>query len=557
MTDLSVGKTLFAYTGAAVEYTVPASGVTEVRIKLWGAGGSGGAYSAAGSVRGGSGGYVTAVFSVAPGDVLKIEVGQGGQGGVRPTFGGLGGWPDGGYGALGDTCPGGGGGSTRFYINGVLKGVAGAGGGAGGYTSGGNAGNGGGLAGSNADGTGGTGGTQSAGGADSNDTGNTVKQGGYLQGGNGGTSRTVSSADDGGGGGGGYYGGGGGGGDGRSGGGGSSYIAAGATAAKMLSGTLGFPSATSDPDYVNGVGVGSVNQVTTALPGGDGYAVINTDTVADVLPSATFAVPHYQQWEVQIPAYGPTAGSFASRLTTWRPANTAASNVPASSATGSWAQATNLGDGDDFQDTAAWTSGASAGVSQYLYASNFLFDVPPEATIVGVEAFLKNAATAHAGISVETMRLSLAASAATLSTANRASAGAFSPEEERTYGGASDLWGESTSTLTPAIVNSAGFGVVFRLQSTGSGQVNSFRRIGLRVTYTIELDGPVLVTQEYAEVVSVAQFAPVRVTQEYAEVMYTATLPVVVTTVYAEVLRSISSTAIVIKPRRVSVSSGD
>lgn len=270
----------FPYLGAEQTYTVP-SGASRVVVDLWGGAGGNGNYST-GSWSG-AGGYLRGTFAVAPGDVLKVEVGGGGQGAMRNANGGLGGWPDGGPGGRGNAGSGGGGGSTRFYINGALMAVAGGGGGSGGYGTAGQAGAGGGLAGQAATGTGGTAGSQSAGGVDSSDTTNAYKTGlsivafpGVQRTGGWGAgtgTNVVSTSDDGGGGGGGYWGGGGGGGDARSGGGGSSWVHPLAIGRRNLAGNRQTPARPVDGFPLLATGVNSAANG-PAVAGGDGYAIL-------------------------------------------------------------------------------------------------------------------------------------------------------------------------------------------------------------------------------------------------------------------------------------------
>jgi hypothetical protein len=92
-----------------------------------------------------------------------------------------------------------------------------------------------------------------------------------------------------------------------------------------------------------------------------------------------------------------------------------------------------------------------------------------------------------------------------------------------TYGGPTDLWGESTSSLTPAVVNSADFGAVLRLARSGG----TFSR-SMNVNYI-----------EMAVYYSVAEDGAIRMTRAYAEALATDTAPVRMTRVYAEILRSL------------------
>ncbi|QHJ75226.1 minor tail protein [Brevundimonas phage vB_BsubS-Delta] len=270
----------FAYTGAAVVYNVTAT--KQYAIELWGGGGGAGRYQ--NNYESGGGGYLLLRINLTAGDVLTIEVGQGGGPGIGTGTiqGGYGGWPDGGWGARGDTQGGGGGGSSRVWLNGTLLAVAGAGGGSGGYSVGGHAGAGGGDVGqSSSINNGGSGGSQTAGGVDQNQTANVPKRGDYLKGGFGAgnvADRFTNTSDDGGGGGGGYYGGGGGGGDGSSGGGGSSWADPSRVIAFLtLTGALRQPGGQTSFNYTPGVGLGalSVNALAGGVAGGNGQVLID------------------------------------------------------------------------------------------------------------------------------------------------------------------------------------------------------------------------------------------------------------------------------------------
>jgi hypothetical protein len=295
MADLPAGVTKLSYTGSATEYDITADG--EISFKLWGGGGSGGGVfnsPATDAVKGGGGGFVKGTLQVQAGDVVKIEVGQGGQKstGNPANFGsvggsgGAGGWPDGGNGGANPyTANGGGGGSTRLYLNNVLMAVAGAGGGSGGVDGRG-PGVGGGLTAGDGAATAagcGTGGSQSAGGVNGFTPAEASYHGASLDGGNGWPTAVASVATSndatGGGGGGGYYGGGGGGragGYGSAGGGGSSFTDASVTDVTHEQGALHIPGGDDDLDYTAGVGRGGTSGTTAAAlnPGGNGQAVL-------------------------------------------------------------------------------------------------------------------------------------------------------------------------------------------------------------------------------------------------------------------------------------------
>lgn len=250
-----VNSGTYIYNNSNTVNTITVTGGSkEVTFRLWGAAGGNGAYPSTGSS--GAGGFVKGTVTLQPGTTYYLYVGQGGRGpsGYSYGAGGLGGWPNGGFGTMGDASGAGGGGmsmlSTATFSAGMADAtillIAGGGGGSTGYN--GAAGAGGGTNGqSKASGNpGGIGGTQSSGG---------TYNGAKLTGGNATGSRT-SGSDDGGGGGGGYYGGGGGTSDANPGGGGSGYYNTSlVTSVTITTGnytTAPNPDGTLDSNYANG-----------------------------------------------------------------------------------------------------------------------------------------------------------------------------------------------------------------------------------------------------------------------------------------------------------------
>ncbi|USN15480.1 putative lectin-like domain protein [Brevundimonas phage vB_BpoS-Kikimora] len=210
---LAMGMTLFTFTRLRELRRIP-EGCRLIEIKAWGAGGAGPARTDLWGA-GGAGGYVNHMFEVTPGEVVAIQVGNGGELGVTGR-GGYGGWPDGGNGGRGrGSIASGGGGSTMFWKSGVLSLVAAGGGGGGLYLAG--AGRGGIAGGLNASFGGSsaqaTGGSPTSGGVPLPEAAlieNPAGRGGFLQGGRG-YANAIDTVENraGGGGGGGYYGGGG------------------------------------------------------------------------------------------------------------------------------------------------------------------------------------------------------------------------------------------------------------------------------------------------------------------------------------------------------------
>lgn len=263
---------------------------TLLNVELVGGGGGGGK-AGSGPGRGGHGDSVTFSLDVEHGDVIVIEVGEGGYGHFVNSGGegGAGGWPDGGAGGRPNSGTNsnhglsGGGGSSRFYLNGTLMAVAGGGGGGAGFADGGDAaypvGGSGEDGGPTGDATGPTGGTQSAGGTPSaNGWTPDGSIGDYLYGGVGYRSGNSPSDRDwytGGGGGGGYYGGGGGTHDSSSGGG--SYPGGGAGSSYANTSVL---------DSITYTGTTNGAEGRTSFPandGGDGSAWISYSLAANVL----------------------------------------------------------------------------------------------------------------------------------------------------------------------------------------------------------------------------------------------------------------------------------
>lgn len=290
-----ITKYIFDYTGSPQYVTIPSSPNNRCLVKVLGAGGGQGIYSAGGNS--GAGGYSRFEFITTSyiGQSLFVNVGQGGEGGVCSASGraGYGGYPNGGGGTswgsglTGEYC-GGGGGRTEVRIGsavGVIVAIAGGGAGGSGYASlhGGAGGSNNGPGQNTINGSSfNTGGTLSSGGVSASSPPPGFNQSGFRQGAGFSTPQQYDSYT-GGGGGDGYYGGGfyssyGGGG------GGSSYINYGLPYSTILpdvspsDGVNISSTASSDSDFSGGYGVGRVGtnngSIFNALRGGNGRAVI-------------------------------------------------------------------------------------------------------------------------------------------------------------------------------------------------------------------------------------------------------------------------------------------
>lgn len=74
----NIKRYAFGYTGNNQTFTVPLR-ATQIRYKLWGAGGASDQYSGYNNGVGGAGGFITGVINTSPNSVWNIIVGQGGQ----------------------------------------------------------------------------------------------------------------------------------------------------------------------------------------------------------------------------------------------------------------------------------------------------------------------------------------------------------------------------------------------------------------------------------------------------------------------------------------------
>jgi hypothetical protein len=292
-TQMDRDKQIFYFQGRTVQRVRVPCGVSQARIKVWGAGGGGGGWDVCGGNftggNGGGGAFATALVNVTPGHELEVYVGEGGEPGTlygarnsaEGAAFGRGGWGYGSGGRGGAGGPrrvsgggGGGGGSSAVFNRTTNTLIIAAGGGGGGGGKGdrnpcqGGAGGAGGATGQNGAASSGAGGL-GGGSATRDGTAGGDKVGGDGAGGggggggatNGGAGGGAATCDCGGGGGGG----------------GNSFVPAGGT---IIGGNLTTPGGTTDPDYLPGIGVGGLGAGAPgapgnlALPGGNGLVVI-------------------------------------------------------------------------------------------------------------------------------------------------------------------------------------------------------------------------------------------------------------------------------------------
>lgn len=199
-------------------------------------------------------------------------------------------------------------------------------------------------------------------------------------------------------------------------------------------------------------------------------------------------------------------------------------DVPATSGTTEeWVSLSNITDIDG-SSTYISSSGGSY-VFPYLRASTYGFDIPDTATILGVEVLFTWGNT-HSDYTNDELRLAWGTDAETLSTDNLAeelSTGGPEAGDTDVVGGATEMWGETTTTLTPAVINSEDFGVVYKPAKTDTSS-NKVRvdAISMAVYYSVTEDGSIRVTQSEEYALYTYSQDP-RVTQVYAEAIISTT----------------------------------
>lgn len=104
---------------------------------------------------------------------------------------------------------------------------------------------------------------------------------------------------------------------------------------------------------------------------------------------------------------------------------------------------------------------ATISITNYLKATNFGFDIPTGAEIEGILVEVERRDTGSAS----EYAIKIVKASGTIGTTNKATEGATFPGsyEYKSYGGSSDLWGE---TWTAEDINNSNFGVVFAVENT-------------------------------------------------------------------------------------------
>ena len=125
--------------------------------------------------------------------------------------------------------------------------------------------------------------------------------------------------------------------------------------------------------------------------------------------------------------------------------------------------------------------------SKGLMAYDFDFNIPTDATVTGIEAFVRakhGSTTITAKLTVLKLRNSGGALGDDLITDDVTLTSSY---QDLTYGGSTTMWGLNTGTLNPTLINSSAFGVyiVVKNESTTSPDGNIFvDQVQLKVYYT-------------------------------------------------------------------------
>lgn len=158
-----------------------------------------------------------------------------------------------------------------------------------------------------------------------------------------------------------------------------------------------------------------------------------------------------------------------------KPAGTA-TNAPSSACLGCpgsvWGNETNVTAHDSVLSGVALAPKpscfqSSCYVSRALVATGFGFNIPPAATIVGIQVDIIGKGTQDTLVWDSLVQLTKAAGTTGLDYSQQGG-WPVSPTQ-RTYGGPSDLWGSAAGFWTPSDVNNSGFGVHFKVQNKGVG----------------------------------------------------------------------------------------
>lgn len=143
-------------------------------------------------------------------------------------------------------------------------------------------------------------------------------------------------------------------------------------------------------------------------------------------------------------------------------------NTPRAGGTGvAWVNPSNASSSDN-----TYTTNIQGGVtvSDYLEANNFGFSIPTGATIKGIEIRYE---LYHSGgtSDVEYYDIQVRKPDGVITSEAKSFDSIPDTEQYEAFGGAADLWGESS--FTPAQINNSNFGLVLMVSGTGGMTTNT------------------------------------------------------------------------------------
>lgn len=149
-----------------------------------------------------------------------------------------------------------------------------------------------------------------------------------------------------------------------------------------------------------------------------------------------------------------------------------------------WASPNNAKVSDNTRSQASAVSGTV--ISHYLKATNFGFTIPTNATINGILVEIEKSKQGSGSPSVVDSEVKIVKSDGSIGTTNKADVSTEWPstasETYISYGGSSDLWGES---WTYSDINNSNFGIVISTSMTWSNPFSASANVDhIRITIT-------------------------------------------------------------------------
>ncbi len=160
----------------------------------------------------------------------------------------------------------------------------------------------------------------------------------------------------------------------------------------------------------------------------------------------------------------------------------AGSNDTSNGSAATWSSLGNIG-AQDGNNVLVTLSGG--GVSSYLKANNFGFNVPLGATILGIQVDIWRSASV--GSAIKDSEVKIVKADGSIGSKNQALPSTWSAgNTQQTYGGTSDLW--DVKTWQPSEINSPNFGAVIAVTNTaGLSRTAKVDAIQITVTYINQL----------------------------------------------------------------------